>query len=171
MLLELGTILHQPGGIVPFSTEMDFSDMEFGGSRPASEPLRAAGQVRNEAGVLILTADLETMLHCVCDRCAAAFDRPFRQRVEAVLVESVANRQSENDDWTFLLQGSQADLDDILTTGFVLNMESKFLCSEDCKGLCARCGKNLNDGPCDCTPELDPRWAALRQLLADDDTK
>ena len=52
-----------------------------------------------------------------------------------------------------------------MTTTFVLNMDSKLLCSEDCKGLCSRCGANLNLGPCDCKPEPDPRFAALQQLL------
>ena len=44
-------------------------------------------------------------------------------------------------------------------------METKFLCSEDCKGLCPRCGKNLNLGPCGCRKEPDPRFAVLEQLL------
>lgn len=165
MLLDLGTILHGPG-VVPFSLCMDFSDMTFGSCRPVSEPVAVTGQVRNEADVLILTANLSTTLHCVCDRCAASFDRPFSQDVEALLVTELAHEQNE-DDWTFLLEGESADLDDILNTAFVLNMDSKFLCSEDCQGLCPTCGKNLNDGPCDCKPEPDPRWAALRQLLTD----
>lgn len=166
MLLELGKIITQPGGVVPFSLRLDFSEMDFGGCRPASEPVSVTGQVRNEAGVLILTALLETTLHCVCDRCAGEYLQPFRKEVEAILAQELMDEKNEND-WTFLLQGDAADLDDILTTAFVLNMESKFLCSEDCQGLCSACGKNLNDGPCDCRPEPDPRLAVLAQLLKD----
>jgi len=47
----------------------------------------------------------------------------------------------------------------------VLNMDSKLLCKPDCKGLCCRCGKNLNRESCTCQKELDPRFAALKQLL------
>ena len=47
----------------------------------------------------------------------------------------------------------------------VLAMDSKHVCSEDCKGLCATCGADLNEGPCGCKPEIDPRFAALAQLL------
>lgn len=166
MLLDLGKIIAQPGGVLPFSVEMDFSQMEFGSSRPASEPIRAAGTVRNEAGVLVLSAAVDTTLHCVCDRCATPFDRPFHLDAEAVLVRELMHEENE-DDSTFLLQGDAADLDEIITTAFVLNMESKFLCSPDCQGLCAVCGKNLNDGPCDCKPEPDPRLAVLGQLLKD----
>lgn len=166
MLLNLAPILHEPGGIVPFSFTMDFSDMELGGIYPASEPVSIEGQVRNEAGVLILTATLKTTLHCVCDRCATAFLQDYSEPVEAILVSELAHQENE-DDWTFLLQGSDADLEDIMNTAFILNLDSKMLCSPDCKGLCGTCGKNLNDGSCDCKKELDPRLAVLKQLLKD----
>ncbi len=164
MLLNLASILHTPGGTVPFQFSMDFSQMEFGGTFPAREPVSIEGRVKNEAGVLLLTAQLNTTLHCTCDRCAAAFQQPFSQTVSAVLAEELYHEKNE-DDWTFLLQGESADLDDIMNTAFVLNMDSKMLCSPDCKGLCPTCGKNLNDGPCGCQKEPDPRLAVLKQLL------
>ena len=72
----------------------------------------------------------------------------------------------ENEDENlFLLHGNDADLDEIVTTAFVLNMDPKMLCSPDCKGLCPTCGKDLNDGPCDCRPEMDPRLAALQKFF------
>ena len=43
----------------------------------------------------------------------------------------------------------------------------RMLCREDCKGLCPRCGKNLNEGPCGCSAPGDPRLAVLAQLLED----
>jgi len=84
--------------------------------------------------------------------------------LEAVLVKELENEE-EADAWVFLLENDHADLEDIVTTAFVLNMDSRLLCSEDCKGLCFRCGKDLNEGPCDCQPEQDPRLAVLKQLL------
>ena len=68
MLLDLGKIIAQPGSVLPFSTEMDFSQMELAVSYPASNPVRIEGTVRNEAGVLILNAAVDTTLHCICDR-------------------------------------------------------------------------------------------------------
>ena len=84
--------------------------------------------------------------------------------IDAVLVTELANEENE-DEWVFPLEGDSADLEDIIRTIFVLNLDSKLLCKEDCAGLCCRCGKNLNDGPCNCQKELDPRFAALKQLL------
>ena len=65
----------------------------------------------------------------------------------------------------FALESDAVDLDEVLETLFVLDMDSKFLCREDCKGLCAQCGANLNDGPCGCKKPIDPRLAVLEQLL------
>ena len=166
MLLNLASIIHEPGGVVPFSFSMDFSDVELGGIYPASEPVSIEGQVKNEAGVLLLSAVLRTNLHCVCDRCCTEYVEEYSETVQAVLVQELAHQENE-DDWTFLLQGTDADLEDIMNTAFILNLDSKMLCSPDCKGLCGTCGKNLNEGPCDCKKELDPRLAVLAQLLKD----
>jgi uncharacterized protein len=120
--------------------------------------------VRNTAGVLVMKGEITTCIHGICDRCAAEFDREMALPIDAVLVTELANEENE-DEWVFTLEGDSADLDDIVRTIFVLNMDSKLLCSDDCKGMCCRCGKNLNDGPCSCEKEIDPRLAALKQLL------
>lgn len=164
MLLDLSKIIDCPGGSVDFETSVDLSDLVFGSCRPAKEPVAARGSIRNTAGVLVLEGTVDTNLHGVCDRCAAPFERRVCFPLHAVLVTALASEQDE-DQWTFVLNENCADLDDIVTTAFVLNMDSKLLCREDCKGLCCRCGKNLNEGPCDCRPEEDPRLAVLKQLL------
>ena len=164
MLLGLSKIIDCPGASVPFSTSVDLSDLCFGVSYPVSEPVKAEGMVRNTAGVLVMTGEINTCIHGTCDRCASAFDREINLPINVVLVTEMANEENE-DEWVFPLEGDSADLDDIVRTVFVLNLDSKLLCKEDCKGLCHRCGKNLNDGPCNCQKELDPRFAALKQLL------
>ena len=164
MLLGLSKIIDCPGATVPFSTSVDLSDLCFGVSYPVSEPVKAEGMVRNTAGVLVMTGEITTCIHGTCDRCATAFDREINLPIDVVLVTEMANEENE-DEWVFPLEGDSADLDDIVRTVFVLNLDSKLLCNEDCKGLCHRCGKNLNDGPCNCQKELDPRFAALKQLL------
>ena len=164
MLLSLNKIIETPGATVPFSTSVDLSDLCYGVSYPVTEPVRAEGQVRNTAGVLVMTGSIETTIHGTCDRCASDFDREIHFPIDVVLVTELSNEENE-DEWVFPLEGDSADLDDIVRTVFVLNLDSKLLCKEDCKGLCHRCGKNLNDGPCSCQKELDPRFAALKQLL------
>ena len=164
MLLGLSKIIDCPGAAVPFETSVDLSDLRYGTSYPVSEPVLATGTVRNTAGVLMMTGSITTCIHGICDRCADRFDREIDFPIDVVLVTELANEENE-DEWVFPLEGDSADLDDIVRTVFVLNLDSKLLCDEDCKGLCCRCGKNLNDGPCSCQKELDPRFAALKQLL------
>ena len=164
MLLGLSKIIDCPGASVPFSASIDLSDLQFGNCYPVSENVEAEGIVRNTAGVLMMTGRIHTCIHGICDRCAAAFDRDVEVPLDVVLVTELADEENE-DEWVFPLEGDSADLEDIIRTVFVLNMDSKLLCKEDCKGLCCRCGKNLNQEPCVCQKELDPRFAALKQLL------
>ena len=164
MLLGLSGIIDRPGESIPFSCSVDLSDLLYGTCYPVTEPVIAEGTVRNTAGVLVMTGNVKTCIHGVCDRCAGDFDRDVVIPIDVVLVQELANEENE-DEWVFPLEGDSADLEDIVRTVFVLNMDSKLLCKPDCQGLCCRCGKNLNDGPCGCQKELDPRFAALRQLL------
>ena len=164
MQLGLSQIIDRPGESISYSASVDLSDLQYGTSYPVTEPVLASGMVRNTAGVLVMTGLITTCIHGTCDRCAADFDRELEIPIDAVLVTELANEENE-DEWVFPLDGDNADLDDIIRTTFVLNLDSKLLCSEECKGLCCRCGKNLNDGPCGCQKEIDPRLAALKQLL------
>ena len=164
MLLDLKPILVTPGASLPFETHENLSDLVFGSCKPASKPVLAYGKVRNTAGVLELTGELTTTLHGVCDRCASEFTRAVQIPIHAVLVSEEELEQAE-DVWVFGIHDGCADLTDIITTAFVLNMDSQLLCRPDCKGVCFRCGKNLNEGPCGCRKEPDSRFAVLQQLL------
>ena len=164
MLLDLSKIIACPGASVSFSTSLDLSDLRYGNCYPVSEPVQAEGSVRNTAGVLIMTGKIYTTIHGVCDRCASDFTSNVEFPLDVVLVTELSNEENE-DEWVFPLEGDSADLEDIIRTVFVLNMDSKLLCKPDCKGICCRCGKNLNHEACSCQKELDPRFAALRQLL------
>ena len=156
MLLGLSKLIDCPGASVSFSTSVDLSDLCYGVTYPVTEPVLAQGTVRNTAGVLMMTGDITTCIHGTCDRCAADFDRDIHFPIDVVLVTEMANEENE-DEWVFPLEGDSADLDDIVRTVFVLNLDSKLLCKPDCKGLCCRCGKNLNYESCSCQKELDPR--------------
>lgn len=164
MLLDLKNLFDHEGGQIPFETDLDLRQMQFGGGYPVQEPVHMAGKVQNTAGVYVLDAEVSTNLHCVCDRCTTPFERIVRYPVHAVLTRD-QDTEDQEDFWVFPLDQERVDLDEIANTAFVLNMDSKFVCKESCKGLCPRCGANLNDGPCGCKKEIDPRLAVLAQLL------
>ena len=162
MFLDVRTILHNPGKSLPFQFEMDLSDMEFGGRYPVKQPVHVEGEVRNTATVLELDLVAETVLDAVCDRCGKEFSQEKSVPFSCMLAEELENR--ENDE-IVLLEDGKVDLGDLARTAFILGMDTKTLCSKDCKGLCPRCGADLNLGPCSCKKEVDPRLAVLAKLL------
>ena len=123
MRLGLSQIIDRPGESVSYSAVVDLSDLQYGTCYPVTEPVKAEGTVRNTAGVLVMKGMIATCIHGICDRCAAAFDRDVEIPIDAVLVTELANEENE-DEWVFTLEGDSADLEDIVRTIFVLNMDS-----------------------------------------------
>lgn len=162
MLLDVKPILHTPGGRLDFQFDLDLSDMEFSGRYPVSRPVSVSGEVRNAADVLHLDLTARTTLDAVCDRCGREFSLEKEIPYHCMLAESLENGDSDEIE---LLEDGKADLGDLARSAFILGMDTKTLCSEDCKGLCCRCGADLNLGPCSCQREIDPRLAALAKLL------
>lgn len=165
MKLDLRKIIHVPGASVPFDFQMDLTHLDFYGARPITRPLRVQGKVTNRAGALLLEGDASTVLDLTCDRCCKPFTREKVVPLDSLLATELENEDSEDE--IILLENGAADLDEVASTAFILAMDTTNLCSEDCKGLCSRCGADLNDGPCGCKPDVDPRLAALAQLLDD----
>lgn len=77
----------------------------------------------------------------------------------------VSLQGDDNDDY-IEVPDYTLDVDNCVQTDIILNLPVKFLCKEDCKGICPKCGKDLNDGECGCqTEEIDPRLEVLKELL------
>ena len=162
MKLDLRDIIEIPGASLPFACELDMNRLDFPSVvRYLSAP-RADGAVKNTAGLLTLTGELKAEMVCVCDRCMSEYECCKTLPLDVTLAADVED-DAETD--VFPLDGDFLDLDDLLETCFILDMETKHLCREDCAGLCDRCGANLNLGPCGCKTETDPRLAVLEQLL------
>lgn len=162
MRFSVKPILNSPGKSLDFQFSMDLADTELNGQYPAQEPVEVAGRVRNTAGMLELSMTVSTTLHTQCDRCAKPISIPKEIPFHCLLAEEL---EDEKNDEIVLLEDGEFDLEDLARTVFILEMDAKFLCSEDCKGLCFRCGADLNLGPCTCQKEVDPRLAALAKLL------
>ena len=166
MKLNLREIIAVPGKGADFACKLETEGLDFPSIlRYVSAPY-AQGRVFNEAGVLRLEGEIRTDMLCVCDRCTAEFETEKLTPLSAVIVEK--NDDNADDPELFYLDGDEIDLSEILSTLFILDMDTKFLCREDCRGLCPRCGKNLNLGECRCGKQTDPRFAVLEQLLDKD---
>jgi len=162
MNLSLREIIEVPGASLPFECEIDPDDFYFPSVEKFLKPLYASGEIINTAGVLNIVGNLEAEMTCICDRCAKEF--PSSKYME-LNIPLAADLNDEENSEIFAVKGDEIDLTEILGTCFILDMETKFLCQEDCKGLCSSCGRDLNQGECDCKKPVDPRLAVLGQLL------
>ncbi len=163
MKLDLKRVAQQPGAVLPFAAELDLSGVELNGGRPFCAPVQVRGAVRNRAGAMELSAQLSTVLSLACDRCAKPFEREKTVEYETLLALELAN--GESDDIVVLNPDGELELDELMREVFLLEMDTKNLCSPDCRGLCPGCGVDLNVEPCRCKREIDPRLAKLAQLL------
>lgn len=147
-----------------FFHELDFSSVRLWGERPFSRPVRVSGYVtrRSEVYTIRYEADFETRAQC--SRCLVAVERTYHKEFEHVLLEDVRDGDTIGD---FIpAPGGELDLDELVTSDILLELDGVPLCSEDCHGLCPKCGKNLNEGGCGCDlREPDPRFDVLRKLL------
>ena len=159
---DVRPILYAPGKKLAFDFALDLSGVEFTGRFRAAEPVRVTGSVRNGADVLTLEMTVSTTLHVSCDRCGKELLVKKSVPCTCTLAQEL---QDDDNDEIVLLEDGQVDVEELARTAFILDMDSKFLCSEDCKGLCPRCGADLNKGPCSCKREPDPRLAVLASLL------
>jgi len=131
----------------------------------AAEPLKAVLRVHVQDGGCFVEGALTGAVVLPCDRCAADVRHDLYVAFEAYEALEDADAGPGESILRQTRGGLELDAAGLAWQQFVLDLPPKTLCAETCKGLCARCGKDLNDGPCDCGPgEGDPRLSALRGL-------
>jgi uncharacterized protein len=163
--IELEPVFNNEGFSREVNFTLDMSDCYFNSGFPFKESVVISGEVKNSTDIVSLVAKAEFTLNLTCDRCASEFRRTFVVPIEHVLVTEL--NDDENDDF-IVVDSFHYDLEPLVNEDILLSLPMKVLCREDCVGICHRCGKDLNDGPCDCGRDYDPRWDALQQLLEDD---
>lgn len=147
---------------------LDLHNLVYSDYRPIQNGATVKGFVSQHAGIVCLNADVSFLFSGVCDRCAEDVNKQMSFSVDKILVRELANDADADSDEYIVLESGVLDLDDYIREEVQLFLPSKILCKPDCKGLCSNCGKNLNLGDCDCKKAVDPRMAALLQLLDED---
>ncbi len=148
------------GGILPIV----FDDVVV------TAPVQVEGSVINRAGYITLTAEASMSYRTHCARCLAEVEDTVRFLCEKTVADEkglLRLENTENDDYV-QIKGGKLDLDAPICDEILLGFPMRILCSDDCKGLCAGCGADLNREACRCTKkEVDPRLAKLAALLAE----
>ena len=132
MLLDVKPILRDPGTRLPFRFTMDLSDLEFSGRHPVSREVTVEGEAYSSADVLHLDLTARTTLDAVCDRCGKAFAQDKEVPYSCMLAQEL---QDEDNDEIVLLEQDKVDVGELARTANIRGMDTKTLCTEDCKGL------------------------------------
>ena len=148
----------------------DAVDLELANAR-IDGPIELQGKVTKTSGGVAVTGRLTGIVEIDCDRCL----QPVKQPLDIELDLEFAPKQALEGDANVELHaadlkldemaGSEIDLGEIAREQILLDLPQQFFCKDDCRGLCEKCGTNLNLKDCDCEDdEIDPRWAALKDL-------
>lgn len=104
---------------------------------------------------------LHTVVKGECRRCLTPVSVPVAADIGALFAEDALD---DPDAYPLPPHATEVDLRPAVREELVLAAPGYVVCREDCRGLCPRCGKDLNAGPCGCGPAADPRWRALADL-------
>ena len=156
MILDLESIFARDGASRSFSYEFSLEDEVI------ASPVHVEGRVFQKTGVVYLDAEASYALDTVCAKCSSPVRRNVEVKVEHILVTHV---EDEDDDDYIVVDDMRLDLDELVGEDIFLAMPSRYLCREDCKGLCSICGADLNLGDCGCNKPKDPRWDALKDYF------
>lgn len=163
MRIDLTHILKNEGSKENFEYNLDLSDFEYLDNKPFRKPVEVLGNVSNLGGSIIVSTVANAVLHSYCDRCGEEFSMDLKVDGESTVILKETDDEGEN---TVLAPKGILDIDSLVTDNLVLAIPSKHLCRIDCKGLCSKCGAQLNTVQCQCNlDEVDPRLAALKDFL------
>lgn len=152
---------------LPFSLETELSS-EDRGPDILNGTVIAEGCAENHAGFLSLKGSARLQGTFRCARCCKEFESTIVFPMEYKLASSRPEQSGEEDgaDEYLLLEDGCLDLDRTVREQLLTEMPFRFLCREDCKGLCPVCGADRNVTECSCDlKERDPRWGALANFF------
>lgn len=166
MRIDLNNLLSGNEKHLGINYKLDLSNLIYSTYNPIKNGVSVVGSLYSKADVLYLDINISFEFFGFCDRCAEEVKKDFGFNIKRIVVEKLENE--EDDDDYIVVNNRELDLDELVNEEVSLSLPNKILCKDDCKGLCPKCGANLNFKQCDCKKDVDPRMAALLRLLEDE---
>ena len=134
-------------------------------------PAAVKGKVRLSGNQVFVNGHVDTRAQVECDRCLKPVEIPVNADFTLEYISGSDYESSQVVELTeaemlvAVFDGEAIDVDEIVKEQVLLTVPTRGLCREDCKGICPECGTDRNTGECSCvTNDIDPRWAALKNL-------
>lgn len=180
LIVEVSPELFSPAECAMYEGVYDPGSFACGPDEYTPEaPLAFNAQITNVGGALLVSGSVAGVLNGTCSRCLEDMQVRVEGELEGYFViegEGEAPSDMDEDEFDMLPEDKKIDLAPILQAAVIVELPLQPLCSEECKGMCAQCGANLNEGPCSCEKSSDEEdefalannpFAALKGLKFD----
>jgi uncharacterized protein len=160
LLLDISDLLREVGSNkhVDFQASISVPNDEV----EVVGPVRVSLDLFNTGKAIIGAFQVDGTLRGSCARCLAEARVPLKISFQ----EEFSSTDHDQGERVFAYHDDVLDPSEAIRQNVILAIPPKILCGPECRGLCPRCGADLNAGPCGCKPEeVDDRWAPLRKLL------
>ncbi|MDO5479038.1 MAG: DUF177 domain-containing protein [Clostridia bacterium] len=161
MIVDVSSIKNSEGKIT-INEMLEFTAAEFSGGVYEFSKVSIIGEIVNIGGSLELKATVTGEYETPCARCL----KPVMSSFDADIYEDLTGEDADAE--LIVKNGNEWDLSELILNDILIGLPMTALCSEDCKGFCPNCGKNLNSDSCSCVKdEWDPRFDILKNFKAD----
>ena len=174
MKVNVAELIRRPGAQIDVKLEGYLPSLERIAGSNLLSPVTAKLRIDNSGTLIVVEGTLLVRVQLHCSRCLkefaldldVSFNEAFREKGPS------AGMGMEQDDEIILFSGDIIDFTTTIRDNLIAALPMKALCQKNCRGLCPRCGQDLNQGECDCPKsEGDPRMAVLGKLLKTEQDK
>ncbi len=134
-------------------------------------PVKGVLSINKIGKEVVVEGNIEAVAEFDCSRCLKKYSADLKLNINTTYhplkeLEEGTHEIKEDELDIGFYSGNELDLLDVVREQILLNMPIKLLCDDACKGICPKCGKDLNLGDCNCSTEaVDPRFEVLKKVF------
>ena len=164
MIINISDLIRKNKANKEINVVLDLKDFNDGYETvKVLEPIKVQGNIGKIGDVLSLDGVIVGKIELICSRCLHKFNYDLNVEFH----EKLTNNPDNRDDELIFINNDKFDLTEIVENNIIMSLPIKRLCKNDCKGLCQTCGKDLNQGSCNCDDSnYDPRFDKLKDLFS-----
>lgn len=147
MVIDLRRLFEDPGERQELDGEISRERLDEITGYEFVPPVTLKGVLESRAGIVTLKYNIQARLNAQCGRCLGRFIKDFSFDFEHIIVRELFGEDTGD---YVVAEGDRVDMDELGVSDLLPEMPVKLLCREDCRGLCPKCGADLNKSDCGC---------------------